>query len=66
MANKEDLRHILEKLWDHKTDKTFCKIVSRDSKKGINGLLTMTKNELLDLTWREDDCGVSPIIANKQ
>ena len=54
IANIEDINHVLEQLWDHKLDELFHKMISRKAETGIKGLFTMTIDELLDFTYRED------------
>ena len=54
-AIKEDINHILEEIWYSLPDEPFCKIFSREAKKGMRKVFQISRLELLDLTWREDD-----------
>ena len=64
-ANEKDTKHVLEELWDFKPEDIFYKIVSREAKKGIGEFFYLTKDELLSLTWKEDDGSVHPIMPNE-
>ena len=55
-ALKEDVKHLLEELWD--ADEIFCKIFTRGTKKGVRKFLNFSKDELKDLSHREDDGSV--------
>ena len=46
IANKEDVKHSLEELWDFDLGKTFHKKFSRESGKGAQGMLDLTKEDL--------------------
>ena len=64
-ANEEDIKHVLEELWDFKPEDIFYKIVSREARKGIGGFFYLTKDELLSLTWKDDDGSAHPITPNE-
>ena len=64
-ANEEDVKQVLEELWDCKPHVAFHKIVSREAKRRIGTFLHLTRYELLNLTWKEDDGSVHPIAPNE-
>ena len=55
MENKEDIKYLLEEIWDFQPDKTFYKIFSRHASKGIQDVVNQTKDELKNLTWRDEN-----------
>ena len=57
-ALKEDVKHLLEELWDAEEDETFYKIFTRGTKKGTHKFVNFSKDELKDLSYREDDGSV--------
>ena len=64
-ANEEDVKHVLEELWDFKPDDIFHKIVSREAKRGMITIFYLTRDELLNLAWKEDDGSIHPIMPNE-
>ena len=51
--NQEDINHLLEEVWGLDPEETFYKIFSRESKKGIQDVIEMSKEDLRELKWRE-------------
>ena len=54
-ANKEDVKHDLKEIWNFNPDETFYKIFFREAEKSMQVVLDLTREQLLDLTWREDN-----------
>ena len=63
--NQEDIKHILEEVWDFDPDETFYKIFSRESKKGAQSVIDMSKEELKDLNLRENDDNLSEFMTSE-
>ena len=55
IANKEDVKHVLEELWDFNLDENLCKMFSREYYKGAQLFLDLTKEDMKKLAWREDN-----------
>ena len=54
-ALKEDVKHLLEELWDAEEDEMFYKIFTRETKRGVHKFIIFSKDKLKDLSCREDD-----------
>ena len=52
---KEDVRHLLEELWDIEEDDMFYKFFTRYTNRGMQQFINCSKDELQDLSYREDD-----------
>ena len=65
IANAEDVKHVLEKLWNFDPDETFHKTFSREDGKGAQGVLYFTKEDLEKLTWREDNDDITNNMPNE-
>ena len=63
--NEEDVKNVLEELWDCKLGETFHKIESRIAKRDIDTLLTISRDELLNLTCKEDNGSLYHIVSNE-
>ena len=63
-SNKEDVKHAHDELWDFNPDANFHKIFSRESDKGIQGVLDLIKEDLEKITWREDNGVCSSMMAS--
>ena len=57
-ALKEDVKHLLEELWDVEEDETFYKIFTRETKKGMHKFINFYRDDLKDLSYREDNGSV--------
>ena len=64
-ANEEDVKYVLEELWDYQPDAIFHKIVYREAKRGIGTFFYLTRDELLRLTWKEGNGTIHPIAPNE-
>ena len=62
--NQEDIKHLLGGVWDFDPDETFHKIFSRESKKGVQEVIDISKEELKELRCREDNGDLSDLIAS--
>ena len=51
--NREDVIHILEKVWCLNPEDTFYKIFHKYSKRGIHQMLHDSKEDVLKLEWKE-------------
>ena len=60
-ALKEDVKYLLEELWGIEEDDMFYKIFTKDAKRGAHKFINFTKDELKDLSYREDDGSVHHI-----
>ena len=58
---KEDINHVLEEVWDFDPEENFYKIFPRKERKGIQDATDLSKEELKDLTWRENNVDVSKL-----
>ena len=58
---KEDIKNLLREVWDFDPEETFYKIFSRQASKGIQDAIDLSKEELKDLTWRENNRDVSKL-----
>ena len=56
IALKEDIKHILDKLWKTEEDEPLCKIFTREclKTKDIQKVLQLSKEVLNSLSYRED------------
>ena len=54
-ALKEDVKHLLEELWDAEEKDALYKIFTKESKKGTQKVLSYSKEELQDLSCVKDD-----------
>ena len=54
-ALKEDIKLLLEELWDAEEEEALYKIFTRESKKGMQKVLRYSKEDLQVLSYREDD-----------
>ena len=50
---KEDIKHLLEEVWDFRPEENFYKIFSRVATKGIQDAINLNKEQLENLTWKE-------------
>ena len=53
--NQEDIKHILEEVWDFDLDETFCKIFSIESRLGVYDVLFLSKDYFHELSRKTDD-----------
>ena len=58
---KEDIKHLLEEVWDFCSEENFYKILSRAATKGIQDSIILTKEQLETLTWKEKNGDVTKI-----
>ena len=60
VALKEDIKHVLEELWDDEEKEPLCKIFTREcmEEKSIQKFLRHSKTELQDLSCRDYDDAV--------
>lgn len=54
-AIQEDIKHLLEEVWNYYPQDAFYKIFKREAKKGINMIVNLEKDDLEKLSWKEDD-----------
>ena len=54
-ATQEDIKHLLEEVWDCDTQDTFYKTFAREAKKGTNLIVNLEKKDLEELSWKEGD-----------
>ena len=52
---QEDIKHLLEEVWDYSPEDTFYKIFKREVRKGINMIVNLEKEDLEKLSWKEND-----------
>ena len=64
-ALKEGVKHLLGELWDDEEEETSHEMFTRDTKKGMHKFLNYSKEELKDLSYREDDESVSHLQMHK-
>ena len=55
IARQEDLKHLLEEVWDCEPDSPFAATVKRESTEGIQELIYLQKSELASFSYRQDD-----------
>ena len=58
---KEDIKNLIEEVWGFGLDETFYKIFSRQASKGTQDVIDLTKEELKELTWIEDNGDASKL-----
>ena len=63
--NQEDIKHLLKEVWYFDLDETFCKIFSIEAKKGIQDVIDMSKEDLREIKWREDDSYLAELMASE-
>ena len=63
-VNEEDIKHLLAEVWDFDPDKYFYKMLSRESKKGVQDVTDVSKEELKEEKWREDNCDLSELMTS--
>ena len=54
VALKEDVKNLLEELWDAEEEEIFYKIFIRETSKGFHKVLYHSKEEFRELSYRED------------
>ena len=54
-AIQEDIKHLLEEVWDYGPKDTFYKIFKREARKGINIIVILEKEDLEKISWKEND-----------
>ena len=57
-ALKEDIKHLLEEIWDTEEGEMFYNIFTRESAKETHKVLRCSKEEVQQLSCREDDGSV--------
>ena len=58
---QEDTKHLLEEVQDFDSEETLCKISTRQARNGIQDAIDLSKEELKDLTRRENNGDVSKL-----
>ena len=61
--NQEDIKHLLEEIWDYDPDNTFYKIFSREANTGILCIINRPKEDFMNLKWEEDNGDVSELMT---
>ena len=54
-AIQENIKHLLDEVWDYDPEDAFCKIFKRESRKGMNVIANLEKEDLEKLSWKEND-----------
>ena len=54
-AIREDIKHLLEDVWDYDPEDTFYKTFKKEARKGINMIVNLEKEDLEKLSWKEND-----------
>ena len=54
-AIKEDIKHLLEEIWDCDLDEPFREAFSREANKSIHRILHKSRVELVELIYQEDN-----------
>ena len=65
VETKEDIRHLLEEIYDFDPEETFYKIFSKQAIKGIQDSMNLSKEELKNHTWIEDNSDFSKLEPSK-
>ena len=55
IAIQEDIKHLLEEVWNYEPEDIFYKIFKREASKGINMIVNLEKEDLEKLSWKEND-----------
>ena len=61
VETKEDIKHLLEELWDFDLEENFYKIFSMEASKGIQDDTNLCKEQLENLKWKERNGGVTKL-----
>ena len=64
-ALKEDVKHLLEELWDAEETDALHRIFARESRRGIQNVLLCSEEDLKDLFFAEND-GTSICLAENE
>ena len=62
--NQENVKTSLELIWDSNLDSTLWKISHREAKGGIHDTMNLSKEDLEDLAWREDNGNAMPLLKS--
>ena len=54
-AIQEDIKHLLEEVWDYDPQDTFYKIFKREARKGALIIINLEKEDLEKIFWKDDD-----------
>ena len=52
---KEDVKHLLEELWEAEKEDALYKIFTKESKRGMQKFLRYSREDLKDLSYVEED-----------
>ena len=63
--NKEDVKHILEEVWDFSPEECFYKIFKRETSKGIQDILDLSKDDLRALEWVDNKGDIVNLSASE-
>ena len=64
-ATQEDENHLLEEIWDADPEEPLCKIIKKETAKGIHKLLVCSREALAGLSCREDEGSISTFVMHK-
>ena len=65
VENKEDIKNLLEEIWDFFPEESFYEIFTKAASKGIQDILNLPKDDLRALKWIGDNDDVSNLTPNE-
>ena len=62
---QEDIKYLLEEVWNFDPEGTFYKIFSKQDRNGSQDAVDLSKEELKDFTWRGNNVKISKLEPNE-